>query len=169
MRSRRCAAHGPPVHKVELDLYGEPDVENPQAIPQETLRQWSQEPGIRWHGRTENVAQVWRDHHIALFLSKYREGMPRTIIEAAAAGRPIVTTDIPGNRDLVRDGREGFLVEPGDVDAAASAIVRLAGDEALRRRMGRDANIRFHEGFTESAVTEVVAGLYRSLADARAR
>lgn len=145
---------------VELDLFGEPDAANPLSIPLDVLRAWGREPGIRWHGRTDAVARVWREHHIALFLSIYREGLPRTIVEAAAAGRPIIACAIPGCRDLVRDGQEGILVEPGDTAGAAKAIARLATDAALRQDMGRSANRRFLEGFTENAVTGVVARLY---------
>jgi len=158
--ARRARAGGAPV---ELDLYGNPDPANRQSIAESTLRRWSAEPGIRWRGYTADAAGVWRDHHIALFLSYYREGVPRTIVEAAAAGRPIVTTDITGCRDVVRNGREGFLVAPGDSDAAARAIMTLANDAGLRVRMGTAANARFHEGFTQSAVTGAVDRLYRSL------
>ena len=154
---RQARAAGAPV---ELDLFGEPDPANPLSIPPEILREWASEPGIRWHGRTEDVARVWWEHHIALFLSTYREGLPRTIVEAAAAGRPIIACAIPGCRDLVRDGQEGILIDPGDTAAAARAIARLADDAALRQKMGRDANLRFLDGFTESAVTGVVARLY---------
>lgn len=154
---RQARAAGAPV---ELDLFGEPDPANPLSIPPEILREWAREPGIRWHGRTEDVAGVWREHHIALFLSTYREGLPRTIVEAAAAGRPIIACAIPGCRDLVRDGQEGILIDPGDTAAAARAIARLADDAVLRQKMGRDANLRFLDGFTESAVTGVVARLY---------
>ena len=158
---RQARAAGAPV---ELDLYGEPDPANPLSIPSQALRDWGREPGIRWLGRTEDVARVWREHHIALFLSTYREGLPRTILEAAAAGRPIIACAVPGCRDLVRDGREGILVNPGDTAAAARAIARLAGDPALRQKMGRDAHLRFIDGFTESAVTGVVARLYETFA-----
>lgn len=163
---RQARAAGAPV---ELDLFGEPDPANPLSIPSEILREWARETGIRWHGRTEDVARVWREHHIALFLSTYREGLPRTIVEAAAAGRPIIACAIPGCRDLVRNGQEGILIDPGDPAAAARAIARLAQDAALRQRMGRDANLRFLDGFTESAVTGVVARLYRSLASVPGR
>jgi glycosyltransferase involved in cell wall biosynthesis len=106
---------------------------------------------------------VWREHHIALYLSYYREGVPRTLIESAAAGRPIITTAMPGCRDVVRDGKEGLLVPAGDIEAAALAIARLAGDPALRARLGAAAHARFLENFTEDAVTLAVANLYRSL------
>jgi glycosyltransferase involved in cell wall biosynthesis len=90
-------------------------------------------------------------------------------VEAAASGRPIVATDVPGCREVVRQGREGYLVPPGDVDAAAHALVALAGDQTLRRRLGAAANARFHERFTIAAVTAVFADLYRSLLAAPTR
>jgi glycosyltransferase involved in cell wall biosynthesis len=158
--TRRACALGA---SVELHLFGEPDPVNRHSIPEATLREWSAEPGIQWHGRTADVARVWREHHVALFLSYYREGVPRTLIESAAAGRPIVTTDMPGCRDVVRDGQEGLIVPPRDVEAAALAIVRLSGDAALRTRLGAAAHARFQEGFTEDAVKAAVADLYRSL------
>jgi glycosyltransferase involved in cell wall biosynthesis len=163
---RQARAAGAPVI---LDLYGEPDPANPLSIPSEALAAWTKDPAIRWHGRTDDVARVWREHHVALFLSSYREGLPRTIIEAAAAGRPVVTTDVPGCRDFIRNGQEGFLVAPGDIAGAAKAIARLAQDPMLRQRMGRDANGRFLDGYTESAVTGVVARIYRSFASKPSR
>jgi glycosyltransferase involved in cell wall biosynthesis len=158
---RRARALGAPV---ELHLFGSPDPVNRRSIPEPTLQQWSAEPGIHWHGQTEDVARVWREHHVALYLSYYREGVPRTLIEAAAAGRPIVTTDMPGCRDVIRDGKEGFIVAPGDIEQAALALAKLAGEAALRARLGAAANARFHERFTEDAVKVTVANLYRSLA-----
>jgi len=149
---------------VELHLFGAPDASNKDAIPEATLRAWSSKPGIHWHGWSPDVARVWREHHVALLLTNYREGLPRSLIEAAASGRPIVTTQTAGCRDLVRDGQEGFLVPPGDIDAAVDALARLAGDAGLRARMGAAAHARFQERFTEQAVTSKVAETYRALA-----
>jgi len=89
--------------------------------------------------------------------------VPRALIEAAAAGRPIVTTDMPGCRDIVREGKEGFIVPPRDIEAAAIALVELAADTALRARLGAAANARFHERFTEDSVKHAIANVYRSL------
>jgi glycosyltransferase involved in cell wall biosynthesis len=149
---------------IELHLFGAPDPLNRDAIPESVLRQWSAQPGIHWHGHTSDVARVWREHHVSLFLSYYREGVPRALIEAAAAGRPIVTTDMPGCREVVRDGKEGFVVPPHDIEAAAFALAKLAGDPALRARLGAAANARFHERFTEHSVKLAIADVYRSLA-----
>ncbi len=161
--ARRARAAGAPI---ELHLFGGLDPSNRRPISEDTLRQWSAESGITWHGPTTDVPGVWRDHHVALFLSYYREGVPRTLIEAAASGRPIVTTNVTGCRDVVRDGIEGILVEPGDVEAAARALIMLAGDAAMRARMGAAAHQRFLEHFTEASIRRTVGGLYRSLVDA---
>jgi glycosyltransferase involved in cell wall biosynthesis len=147
---------------IELHLFGDPDLANPRSIPTATLQRWSQEPGIVWHGRVADVTQVWRAHHIAMLLS-HREGLPRSLVEAAAAGRPIVTTDVTGCREVVRDGVEGFLVPPGDSNAAARALLTLAADPALRAKLGAAANARFRERFTAQAVTQTVRSLYQSL------
>ncbi len=144
---------------VELHLFGDPDPANRQSIPPEALAKWSAEPGIAWHGRTDDVAKVWREHHIALLLS-HREGLPRTLLEAAACGRPIVATDVTGCREIVRDGVEGLLTPPRDPAAAARAIERLARDPALRRRLGLNARARVEERFTETAVMRTVGALY---------
>lgn len=147
---------------VELDLYGEPDAANPRSIAPATLAEWSSQPGIRWHGRSDDVAKVWREHHVAMLLS-HREGLPRSLVEAAAAGRPIVTTDVAGCREVVRDGKEGIVVPLGDSDRAAQALLILAKDTGLRQRLGAAANARFRERFTAEAVKQTVRELYRSL------
>jgi glycosyltransferase involved in cell wall biosynthesis len=152
---------------VELHLYGAPDPSNRTSYAQADLRRWANDPGIHWHGVTDDVAGVYREHHVAMLLS-VREGLPKCLVEAAAAGRPIVATDVPGCRELVRQGCEGFLVPFGDVEAAAQALLRLAGDRALRLRLGAAANARFHERFTVAAVKAVFADLYRSLISAGA-
>jgi glycosyltransferase involved in cell wall biosynthesis len=156
---RRARAAGAPV---ELHLFGDPDPDNRRSIPQATIAQWTKEPGVTWHGRVSDVARVWREHHIAMLLS-YREGLPRSLVEAAAAGRPIVATDVAGCREVVRDGQEGILVPLGDSEATAQALVRLAADPALRARMGAAAYARFRERFTADAVRQTVSGLYRAL------
>ena len=147
---------------VELHLYGAPDPSNRTSYAEADLRRWANDPSIHWHGVTDDVAGVYREHHVAMLLS-VREGLPKCLVEAAAAGRPMVATDVPGCRELVRQGCEGFLVPFGDVETAAQALLRLAGDQALRLRLGAAANARFHQRFTVAAVKAVFADLYRSL------
>jgi glycosyltransferase involved in cell wall biosynthesis len=154
--TRRARALGAPI---ELHLFGAPDPGNPSSLTQEQLREWSREEGIAWHGPTGDVAKVWREHHIALLLT-YREGGARTLVEAAAGGRPIVATDVTGCRAVVRNGIEGFLVLPREAEGAARALVQLAKDPELRARMGRAARQRFLENFTEEVLERTLRGLY---------
>src|ERR1700733_4333808 len=156
---QRARAAGTPV---ELHLFGDPDPDNPRSIPQATLAQWSKEPGINWHGHEVDVARVWRERLVAMLLS-YRAGLPRSLVEAAASGRPIVATDVAGCREVARDGKEGILVQLGDSEAAARALTTLAADQALRQRLGAAAHARFQERFTAAAVRQTVGNLYRSL------
>ncbi|HEX8165051.1 MAG TPA: glycosyltransferase family 4 protein [Beijerinckiaceae bacterium] len=148
---------------VELSLYGAPDPSNPKAIPEDTLRAWSRAPGITWHGRTDDVAGVWRGHHVCCLPSRGGEGLPRTLLEGGACGRALVTTDVPGCRRLVRDGVEGLLVPPGDPAALAGVFQRLAADPALVARMGEAARERILDGFTERDVMAAVKRVYAAL------
>lgn len=127
------------------------------------MRGWGKEDGIRWRGPTRDVPAVWRNHHVACLASRGGEGLPRTLLEAAACGRAIVTTDVPGCRTLVRDGVEGLVVKPDDADALAQAFLRLAADEALVRRYGAAARARVLDGFTEDDVMDRIKALYRGL------
>ncbi|KQT57338.1 MULTISPECIES: glycosyltransferase family 4 protein [unclassified Aureimonas] len=147
---------------VELSLYGAPDPANPKAIPAEQLDEWSRRDGISWHGPTRDVAAVWRNHHAACLPSRGGEGLPRTLLEAAACGRALLTTDVPGCRSFVRDGIEGRVVQPAAAPLA-SAISALARDRPLVARMGEAARARVLDGYTERDVMEVVKRLYASL------
>src|SRR5215204_5828619 len=148
---------------VELSLYGAPDPSNPKAVPEETLQAWTRVPGVTWHGRTDDVAGVWRDHHVCCLPSRGGEGLPRTLLEGAACGRALVTTDVPGCRRLVRDGVEGLLVPPGDAAALAGAFATLAADSGLVARMGAAARARVLDGFTERDVIEAVKRVYAAM------
>jgi glycosyltransferase involved in cell wall biosynthesis len=148
---------------VELALHGAPDASNRRAIPEETLRGWSRD-GVAWHGPSRDVAGVYAAAHVACLPSRGGEGLPRTLLEAAACGRALVTTDVPGCRDLVRDGIEGLVVPPDDPEALAGALARLAADPGLVAALGRAARTRILSGgFSEAAVAEAVCGIYREL------
>ena len=148
---------------VELSLHGAPDAANPRAVDAATLAAWAARPGISWHGFTADVRAVWRDAHIAVVPSRGGEGLPKALLEAAACGRPLIVTDVPGCRHFVRDGAEGLIVPPEDASALASANLRLASDPELRRRMGTAARARVLEGFTEHHVETDVQAAYRDL------
>ncbi len=157
--TRRARARGA---LIELHLIGEPDPSARNYIPERVLQKWNSEPAIHWHGYVADVASVWKRHHVALLLTRYREGLPRSLVEAAAAGRPIVTTDAVGCREFVRDGKEGFLVAPGDVEAAARVLLELSKNRDLRIRVGNAAHEHFLSRFTAAHVRHTIGDLYRS-------
>ncbi|MCA3582467.1 MAG: glycosyltransferase family 4 protein [Methylocystis sp.] len=150
---------------VTLSLYGAPDPGNPKAIPEATLRTWDAMPGIRWHGRIDQdeVPAIWAEHHAAVLPSRGGEGLPRTLLEAAGCGRAILTTDVPGCRDLVRGGVEGLLVPPDDPEALTRAILAMAAEPHWIDHMGAAARARILIGFTETTVGRAVVHLYRSM------
>ena len=148
---------------VELDLYGAPDPSNRRSFPEEVLRAWDAEDGIRWRRRTCDVAGVWSGYHVCCLPSRGGEGLPRTLLEGAACGRALLTTDVPGCRALVRDGIEGFVVRPDDPAALADAIARLAADPGVVARMGAAARARVVGGFTERHIMDAVKRVYERL------
>lgn len=146
--------------EVKLTLAGPVEEGIPNALPRATLEAWSAEPGIEWVGRQSDVRTVWRDADIAVLASRGGEGLPRALLEAAACGRPMITTDVPGCRDFVRHGVEGLVVPPGDAQALADALEGLAQDSALRHRMAAAARARVLAGYTEREVAAAVLALY---------
>ncbi len=145
---------------VELSLFGAPDPANPKAVPEAILHDWASRPGIVWRGPTKDIAAVWREHHVCCLPSRGGEGLPRTLLEGAASGRVLVTTDVPGCRALVRTGHEGIVVPPDDVEALAKAFVELASDERKVHSMGEAARMRLFDGFTERQVMDAVKTIY---------
>ena len=125
-------------------LVGEPDSQNPASIPLRKLKSWDKEGTIEWWGWQEDMVQVYRQAHIVC-LPSYREGVPKTLIEAAASGRPIVTTDSPGCREVVQHGINGLLVPVHSVRELADAIHVLIEDKKLRQQMGLEGR-RVAEG-----------------------
>jgi glycosyltransferase involved in cell wall biosynthesis len=146
-----------------LLLAGASDAENPAAIPPGQLRAWAGEPGIEWLGHVDDIRTVWRRAHVAVLASQGGEGIPMTLMEAAACGRPMVATDVPGCREIVVDGETGLLVPPGDIDALADALARMSSDCDLRSRCGMAARLRVAEGLDAGTVGRQTVDVYRSL------
>ena len=148
---------------VELSLCGAPDPENPRSIAPETLLAWSAEPGVSWRGQVADVRAIWRDHHVVCVPSRGGEGLPRSLLEGAAAGRAVVTTRTPGCATFARDGIEGFVVPPEDSKALAEAFMALAADPAAVERFGQAARARVLDGFTAEDVAASFVAVYREL------
>jgi glycosyltransferase involved in cell wall biosynthesis len=151
---------------IELLLVGPTDPDNANSLSPEVLRSLTAEPGIEWLGQVADVRTVWRRAAIAVLPSTYGEGVPKTLLEAAACGRPLVVADVPGCREVVRAGVTGILVPPHDVDGLAEAIAALAGDPDRRAAMGRAGREWIEYGFTDEIVARDTLALYHTaLAD----
>lgn len=146
---------------VRVVLVGDPDDENPESIPAEQLRAWSRDGSIEWQGQRDDMPDVLRATHIAV-LPTYREGLPMTLLEAAASARAIVTTDVPGCREIVHHGENGLLVPSKDAAALADAIETLATDGPRRARMGRRGR-ELVAAFSEDVVVAETLALYGAL------
>lgn len=141
-------------------LVGEPDPDNPAAVPEATLQAWHGQHGVEWWGRRDDMPALLHAAHIAC-LPSYREGLPKTLLEAAACGLPIVTTDAPGCREVVRDDDNGLLVPVRDADALARALGKLIGDADLRVRMGLRSRQRAEAEFSQHTVIADTLAIYR--------
>ena len=146
-------------------LVGEADPENPAAIAREQLRRWHSEGHVEWWGHRNDMSEVLAGAHVAC-LPSYREGLPKTLLEAAACGLPLIATDVPGCREIAVHEETGLLVPPRDSLALAETMLRLASDAELRRRLGAAARQRVCDNFSTERITGETIALYRELIEA---
>lgn len=144
-------------------LAGSLDLENPASVQTDELLRWQAEGAIDYVGECDDVAGFYAQAHIVT-LPSYREGLPKSLIEAAACGRPVVTTDVPGCRDAIEPGISGMLVPPRDARALADAVAALAADEDLRGRMGAAGRALAERDFGLGSIVQAHLDVYRSLA-----
>lgn len=137
--------------------------ENRDAIARADLERWCAEGVIENWGWTNDMAGVVARSSIVCLPSYYREGIPKALIDGSAGGRPLVTTNMPGCRDVVAPGVNGLLIPPRDVDALAAALRTLLLDPAARARMGREARRIAEARYALRSVVDATIGVYRSL------
>jgi glycosyltransferase involved in cell wall biosynthesis len=147
----------------DLLLAGTPDPANPTSIPQIEVAGWGREPGVTWLGHVDDIATVWRRAHIAVLPSRGGEGVPKSLLEAAAFGRPLIATDVPGCREIVIHEKTGLLVPVDDPQALAAAILRLARSSPQRVLFGVAARRLVDERFAADLVGQATVALYRRL------
>lgn len=146
-------------------LVGETDRENPAAISREQLQRWHAEGVIEWWGHRNDIPAVLAWAHVAC-LPSYREGLPKSLLEAAACGLPLIATDVPGCREIAINGETALLVPPRDATALAEAMQQLAADAGLRRRLGAAARRLVCEEFASERINMQTVALYRELVGA---
>jgi glycosyltransferase involved in cell wall biosynthesis len=157
LRAARCPAR--------FVVAGRLDPANRGALSAQEMTELADSSGVQWLGDCRDMPRCLREAHIVCLPSYYREGVPKVLLEACAAGRAIVTTDAPGCRDAVRQGENGLLVPPRDVAALATAIRRLLADPPLRSRMGVAGRARAEREFGIERVVHSHLELYRELSE----
>ncbi len=148
--------------EAELVIAGAPDPQNPASYTEADVASWRARKGVVCVGWISDVRPFWASVHAAAIPSMGGEGLPKTLLEAAACGRALVTTDVPGCRDFVRDGETGLLVQPNDPVALAGAFRRLMNDGALRRRLAGAARREAEEEYTTTHVAAVMKDAWRT-------
>jgi glycosyltransferase involved in cell wall biosynthesis len=149
-------------------LVGDPDPENPTSIPLDKLQAWNGVQGVEWWGWRGDIAEILAESHIAC-LPSYREGLPKSLLEAAASGLPIVTTDTVGCREVVRDGENGYLVPVGEARALADALKALIDSPVLRKKMGAVGRVRAEAEFASARVIAETLAVYGGFSQGKVR
>jgi glycosyltransferase involved in cell wall biosynthesis len=149
---------------VQMRLAGEPDPFNPASIPAPALDEWRHIANLRLLGYVDDIRTVWAQAHAAVLPSR-REGLPKSLLEAAACGRPLIATDVPGCREIAREGVNALLVPPDDPEALAKAIEMLMNDRDLCARFGKASRKIAVDEYSSHRIGDLIAALYSRLLD----
>lgn len=145
-----------------FQLVGDVDFGNPTTLKQSQLEDWNREGIVSWKGHVSDIPTILSGSHIVC-LPSYREGLPKSLLEAMAAGRPAVATDVPGCREVVIHEHNGLLVEPRNPQALADALQRLIADPELRIRFGAAGRLRAEHEFSTARINSQTLEVYESL------
>lgn len=147
---------------IDFFLAGDPDPGNPASVPEAMIRVWEDEGVVRALGHVDDMPSLFREVDLVV-LPSYREGLPKGLIEAGACGLPVVTTDVPGCRDVVTDECEGILVAPRDPEGLAAAIARMHDEPGTRLAFGEALRSKVLREFDEKSVVLRTIEVYREL------
>lgn len=148
--------------KVSFILAGLADIDNKAGVPVQFLRDWEFGEYVKWVGYQRDIIRFYREADIVV-LPSYREGIPKSLIEACAIGRPIVTTDAIGCRECVEEGKNGFAVPLKSGEALASALEKLIQNKDLREKMGEYSRYKAEREFDQEDVIKIHLQLYNKL------
>lgn len=144
-------------------LVGDPDPDNPGTVPPAQVAAWQAQGRVECWGHRTDVPAILAQASIFCLPTRYGEGVPRSLLEAGAAGLALVASDSPGCREVITDRVDGVLVAPGDVDALTDALGRLLADPGERARLGAAARETITREFTLKRVVDETLALYREL------
>lgn len=150
--------------EIRCVLVGGNDADNPAAIPPATIASWVAEGVIEWWGHRDDMREVYAAASVVC-LPSYREGLPKALLEAAACGRPLVATDVPGCRDICRDRYNGLLVPPRNAEALARALLAMLESPAQMAEFGRHGRALAEAEFATQLIGARTLVRYRQLMD----
>ena len=149
---------------IQFLLAGMPDPGNPSSVDRAQVERWVDEGLVDWLGHVDDMPALLRTMDVMALPSYYREGVPKSLIEGAASGLALVTTDLPGCREVVsRHGVDGLHVAPRDAEALAERLATLDDDRALLRRLGDAARTKALADFDERMVIAKTVEVYGEL------
>ena len=158
-----AAARVRAVHaEVRFALVGAHDMANPGAVDGRDVARWVAAGTVEWWEHRRDMAAVYAQAYIVC-LPSYREGLPRALLEAAACGRPLIATDVPGCREICIDGETGLRVPARNVEALVEALLRMLGDAALAASCAQAARAKVEAEFTLDHIAMQTLALYRQL------
>ncbi|MGI4776205.1 MAG: glycosyltransferase, partial [Janthinobacterium lividum] len=143
----------------EFWLVGEPDQDSKISIPLSTLNYHHDRGHIKYFGYQNNIKKIWQQSHVAV-LPSYREGLSRTLLEAGAFGRALITTDAPGGREIVEHEKTGLLVKVRDAQSLACAMELLVNDSSLRKKLGANARNHILSKYDSKIIAKKMVELY---------
>jgi glycosyltransferase involved in cell wall biosynthesis len=152
---------------VRFVLVGTPDDQNPESVPVEQLSKWNGEGIVEWWGRMDNMPEVYNQGTVVCLPSSYGEGLPKSLLEAASCGLPIVTYDVPGCREVVQDQVNGFLVPLRDSQRMIKALMELLDNPDLCAQMGKAGREMVLNEFSQELVADQTMKVWEELLGSR--
>jgi glycosyltransferase involved in cell wall biosynthesis len=150
---------------MRLLIAGTPDPANPASVTEEEVVSWNKEPSVTWLGQVKDISGLWARAHLAVLPSR-REGLPLSLLEAAACQRAMIAADVPGCREIVVHEQTGLLFPAGDAAALAAVLAQLAQAPDLRACYAAAARKKVVEEFSADVIGRQIVQLYRQIVDA---
>jgi len=147
--------------KFELYIAGSPDFQNKSTISHVQLKTWESLGYIKYLGLVKDMEQLYKKVHVGI-LPSYREGLPKSLLEAASSGKPIITTDVPGCNEIVKNEFNGLIVPPKDSNELMKAMKKLILNKKLRISMGKKGRELIKKNFSNSKATKDIVNLYQN-------
>ena len=144
-------------------LVGQPDIKNPDSIPVIQLKNWHESGVIEWWGYQADMVTVYHRSTIVCLPTIYGEGLPKVLLESASCGRPIVSYDVPGCREIVKNNHNGFLVEPKNINSLVNSITKLLDDSKLCTEYGENGIKHVKKYFTQERIAEETISCWEGL------